>query len=483
MKPLRNLLAATAFGFLAAISLSVSALAQVPSQFVNAQTGTTYTLTNADQSRLVTFNNAVSVAVTLPRAGNNDAFNTGWYVDIENIGAGIVTITPATSTINGSTTYAVNQNQSLRVVSDGTNYQIMAQTTGTSSSFSAVRNVLDNGAMAVVQRSLATTAATGAINGAACLAVDYFADRWCIDTNVASGAGFGQVVTATPSPLTGFSKSLKLYRNSGALTQPVCAVQEVSTANSILLQGQQAVLSYYAQALAGLSADNGNVINAYVVTGTGSDEGLGTWTASPAITPAWTGIASTGGTATTITTSWARYSQVVTIPTGAKEIAVEICFTPTATGAGATDGFALVGVQLERGTAATLFAYLPYDQELLTAQRYYVEYADAATTVSFPATCTETTSGTVAACTWILPTTMRTAPAAVVLTATSFGKTKVADGTAGACSTLAVIASSATTNSYGFTCALSETAAVGTMARLIGGNTAATNTITFSSVY
>jgi len=50
--------------------------------------------------------------------------------------------------------------------------------------------------------------------------------------------------------------------------------------------GQNVVFSSYLAALAGLSADNGNVVTMVIITGTGIDEGLGTPTASPAITPA-----------------------------------------------------------------------------------------------------------------------------------------------------------------------------------------------------
>lgn len=367
--------------------------------------------------------------------------------------------------------------------------EINAGITGNSvAAFSPLRNYLDNGAMFVAQRGLATTGSIGQINAAAMLSVNYKADRWAVSTNVASGAGFGQVITATPSPPSGFKQTMKIYRNSGILTQPICALQEISTNRSIQLQGQQVTLSFYAQALANLAADNSNVINAYVIYGTGSDEGLGSWTASPAITPAWTGIASlqpggTIGTATTITTAWARYSGTVNIPTTATEVGVLLCFTPTAAAvAGTTDGFAFVGVQLEPGSAASPFAYLPYADELAQAQFYFAQWADVATTTrQYPATCTEITSGTTALCNWLLPRSMRVAPTVVVLTAQSFGKTKVADGTAGACSTLALVASSATTDAFGVTCALSETAAVGTMGVIIGANTATTNTVSASA--
>ena len=74
-----------------------------------------------------------------------------------------------------------------------------------------------------------------------------------------------------------------------------------------------------------------------------------------------------------------------------------------------------------------------------------------------------------------------TTPTVTVATATSFGMTKVADGTAEACTTFAVVASTATANNFKATCAVSETAAVGTMHIGLYAATGAANTLTVSS--
>lgn len=108
--------------------LSVAARAEVPSQFVNAQTGTTYTFTQQDCSKMVTFSNTSAVAVTLPQAGTAGKFFAGCFIDVENKGAGVVTITPTTSTINGQTTLVLNRNQGSHIDSDSTNYQLQPGT-------------------------------------------------------------------------------------------------------------------------------------------------------------------------------------------------------------------------------------------------------------------------------------------------------------------------------------------------------------------
>ncbi len=94
----------------------------VQSEAVNAQTGTTYTVVSGDATQLLTLSNASAVAVTLPQA--TGSFAAGWYADVRNKGVGDVTITPTTSTIAGGATLVLKQHQGVRIVSDGTHWQI-----------------------------------------------------------------------------------------------------------------------------------------------------------------------------------------------------------------------------------------------------------------------------------------------------------------------------------------------------------------------
>jgi hypothetical protein len=61
----------------------------------NAQTGTTYTIQASDAGKIITFDHAASIAVTLP-----DTLDTNFQCTLIQIGAGIVTVTPDTDTIN-----------------------------------------------------------------------------------------------------------------------------------------------------------------------------------------------------------------------------------------------------------------------------------------------------------------------------------------------------------------------------------------------
>ena len=58
---------------------------------LNAQTGTTYTLVLTDNGRLVTLNNASAITVTVP-TNASVAFATGAVINIQQIGAGQVTV-------------------------------------------------------------------------------------------------------------------------------------------------------------------------------------------------------------------------------------------------------------------------------------------------------------------------------------------------------------------------------------------------------
>lgn len=86
-------------------------------------TGTTDTILSTDYGRIVVYTNASSVAVTLPSAAST-GFTQGFGFTVNTKGAGTVTITPASGTINGTSSLAIAQNKGCYIRSDGTNYQI-----------------------------------------------------------------------------------------------------------------------------------------------------------------------------------------------------------------------------------------------------------------------------------------------------------------------------------------------------------------------
>lgn len=92
---------------------------------VNAQTGTTYTVQAGDKGKNVTHSNAAAIAVTLPQA--TGSFGDGWWYYTKNLGAGIVTITPTTSTLAGASKLLLHRGKHGLIVSDGTNYHFYGQ--------------------------------------------------------------------------------------------------------------------------------------------------------------------------------------------------------------------------------------------------------------------------------------------------------------------------------------------------------------------
>src|SRR6266404_6042860 len=89
---------------------------------VDPRTTTSEAVANSDQCKLVSFNNASAVAATIAQAGAGGNFAAGWRASLLNLGAGTVTLTPATSTINGSATLAIATAKGCDIYSDGSNY-------------------------------------------------------------------------------------------------------------------------------------------------------------------------------------------------------------------------------------------------------------------------------------------------------------------------------------------------------------------------
>lgn len=122
-------------------NLAISSATLQTTQLINPQTGTTYAIVAGDAGKLITASNAASQAYSIAQAGTT-GFTTGYSFDIQNKGAGTVTITPATSTINGASTLVIATNLGCTITSDNTNYQVSACTAagggGGSSAFNAI---------------------------------------------------------------------------------------------------------------------------------------------------------------------------------------------------------------------------------------------------------------------------------------------------------------------------------------------------------
>lgn len=84
-----------------------------------------YTVVTTDLGQMVAFSAASIVTAVIPQATTavGSGFPAGWYVDLINFGGTTVVIAPGTSVLTGiGATTGLGPNQSVRLVSDATNY-------------------------------------------------------------------------------------------------------------------------------------------------------------------------------------------------------------------------------------------------------------------------------------------------------------------------------------------------------------------------
>ena len=214
---MRNLFLAAA----ALIGLAAPACAQ---QF-NNQTGATYTVLNSDCDpngrRVVTFNNAAQVAVTLPQPGiaaGTQTF-TNCTVTMQNLGPLPVIVTPTSSTIDGAATLALAPNSlGIAFVTDGNLWHKLGFQGGTPGGGA---NILDNGDFQIDQQYEGTGVALASGTPARSL------DRWW-GTFTASTSSAGNPTPTRATIATGSTiqpKELKITMNATAsTTQPAALI-------------------------------------------------------------------------------------------------------------------------------------------------------------------------------------------------------------------------------------------------------------------
>lgn len=200
---------------------------------VNAQTSTTYTVQSTDWAKLVTHTNGASIAVTLPTAGGS--FPANWYYYTQNRGAGVVTITPTTSTIDGAVSLTLAQNQGVLIVSDGTNYFTMrgrennlgtvtsvatnSGLTGGTITGSGTIGIATNGVTNAMLAQVATATFKGRVTGSTGNVEDLTATQATSLLNVMAGdAGSGGTKGLVPAPGSGDAAADKFLKADGTWT-------------------------------------------------------------------------------------------------------------------------------------------------------------------------------------------------------------------------------------------------------------------------
>jgi len=198
---------------------------------VKAVTATTYTVLTGDRGCFVTFSNADPIAVTLPQAGTT-GFETNWFFIPVNLGAGTVTITPTTSTIQGGADLDITTGKSTLIGSDGTNY-VHSPGMGLTSESDTIDTVFDRGGTITGAVSFATALKLLDSNG------DGFA--WYVDPT--NGPTFVCVDNNVENACASYTRTLAagqtlIYKNSGGTN-----IFHLAESTGTLTLGGQLVLS------------------------------------------------------------------------------------------------------------------------------------------------------------------------------------------------------------------------------------------------
>jgi hypothetical protein len=251
-------------------------------------------------------------------------------------------------------------------------------------------NPILNSAMQIAQRGTSFAIAANTMT--------YTLDRWL--TSISNtGMTFSQQLTGDTTNLPNIQYCLRMQRNSGqTVTGLVQLAQNFETINSIPFAGKTVTVSFYARKGANYSQTNSQLgFNLY--SGTGTDQNL---------LQSYTGIASTASGASTLTTTWQRFSYTGSIPTTSTELALYFTWAPTGT-AGAADYADLTGVQIDVGSVALPFRTNAgtIQGELAACQRYYYRESGSTTLMGAPVIASSTT---LADFIWQYPVTMRIAP-------------------------------------------------------------------------
>jgi hypothetical protein len=298
-------------------------------------------------------------------------------------------------------------NIGFKLVAKGTG-EITAKVNGSdvfnASSSLGFKNRILNGNFAIDQRN-AGASVTGASGG------NYSLDRWHIfRTSGATGYTAQQQTSGTGN----FTNAIRVQRTNGnTSTEGIYLVQVVESKNCNDLSGLSVTLSFYARVGANYSATS-SVLQTRIVTGTTADQGV-----AGVYTGGWAGYASSDQN-NTLTTSYQKFTQTVTLGSGVQELAVWFKENPVGT-AGANDWFEITGAQIEVGSTATSFDYRPYGTELRLCQRYFFATSSMGIGISFSSSyCYQPTSK--------LPVTMRATPTLSTVPTASFA---VSGGSAG----------------------------------------------------
>jgi hypothetical protein len=358
---------------------------------------TNYTLVAADAGTVVQMNSASATTITV----NTALFAAGDTVQIQNIGAGVCTITAGTATVNTSATLALSQYDAGSLYFNTTSAAFFFNSDAADSVTQnqiAGKNALINGDFLINQRGFTSNTSTGSYNF----------DRW-LQQN--SGGSF----TVTPQTFTPGAAPIATYEGR-SYVQGITATQSAAGDYAIITQRIEDVTRYAGTTVTVSFFGKANTGTPKIGVEVQQNFGSG---GSPSAT------VSTPGNAVTLSTSWARYSVTIAVPSiSGKTLGTTVNTSYLElnlwTSSGATNATrassigiqnftaSIWGVQLEYASAATYFttATNTLAGELAAAQRYYYQSSNQTwTNLQYQANVAVSRGGTL-----FLPQFMRVAP-------------------------------------------------------------------------
>jgi hypothetical protein len=163
---------------------------------VNNQSGnTSYQTNEADYGKIIVFDDSSPIAVTLSTLVSAQGIQLPFFCGMLNLGAGLVTLTPASGQINNASTETIPSGGFGIIYFDGTNFwaQIAPNNIGTITGVTAGTGLTGGGSSGSVTLSIANTAVTPGSYTSANITVNQQGQL----TAAANGSGGGSPVTTT----------------------------------------------------------------------------------------------------------------------------------------------------------------------------------------------------------------------------------------------------------------------------------------------
>lgn len=375
------------FSFLAGLLLVLAPLAPhetlaqaacpIASQTPQIKTGTTYTVAAGDQCSLLDFTSGSSIAVTLPNANTLPA---GFTVFVKAGGAGTVTVTPTTSTIDGSTTLALSSGASGQVWGNNANY--FSTLGGAGSAYISNPNIIENGDFLIDQQY---AGASQTVQTSLTRSIDRFYSIYTVSGSGGSAPTTQQVALSTG--LTNAVNELKMTNNASGATSVTAGMiarsqhaiegSDIADLNwGAASGGVPVTISLWLKSSI-VSADIGVALKGASTLSYTHDCVLSsvasTWTFCSFTVPAptsgtWT--ISTGSTGITLSIPY-QCGTTFQTPANTWTSGTFYC-TANQTQVLATNSATveIAEVKMERGSTPTIYVATPVPQDLLLLQRY-----------------------------------------------------------------------------------------------------------------